>query len=149
MTRRSGGCACGAIRYQVDGEPLVCFICHCTDCQRATGGGPAYDLLFPVEAFALLKGEPRVHWTTAQSGKRVGRYFCGECGTPVFGDIESLPHARDIPVGSLDDPGIFSPTLHMWVKSAPPWHHIDPDLRQFEGNPREGRHLSARSESDR
>src|SRR5687767_9610856 len=59
----SGGCACGAIRYECTADPIMMFKCHCRDCQRVTGGGFVPGLLIPRSAFRLTKGELRYHFT--------------------------------------------------------------------------------------
>ena len=130
-----GGCACGAVRYEAAGDVIASFVCHCTDCQRATGGGPTYGMLVPADGFKLMKGKPRVYWLSGDSGKRVGRNFCPDCGSPVCTELEVAPHLREIAAGSLDERSSFRPGLHMWVSSAPPWHHIDPALPRFERHP--------------
>jgi hypothetical protein len=135
MNNLSGGCACGAVRYEAAGDAIATFVCHCADCQRACGGGPTYGMLVAAEGFRLVKGTPRVYWLSGDSGKRVGRSFCGDCGSPVFTELEVAPQLREIPVGSLDERGFFRPGLHMWVSSAPQWHHIDPALPRFEKHP--------------
>src|SRR6516165_12790099 len=59
----TGGCACGAIRYECTGEPIMMLKCHCRDCQHITGGGFAAAVLLPAEAFQLTKGELTYHFT--------------------------------------------------------------------------------------
>ena len=57
----TGGCVCGAIRYECTAEPIMTFKCHCHDCQRVTGGGFVAGLLVPASAFRLTKGQLRYH----------------------------------------------------------------------------------------
>jgi hypothetical protein len=124
----NGGCACGAIRYEAIGEPVVAFACHCTDCQRANGGGPAHEVIMPTAGFRLMRGFPRVNWIQAESGNQLGRSFCGACGTPVFVELKNRPELRAINAGSLDDPSQFAPAMHIWTRSALPWHQINATL---------------------
>ncbi len=67
----SGGCACGAIRYECSAEPLLSFNCHCRDCQRASGSAFASVLMAPREAFKVLRGAPKFHRVTGDSGNPV------------------------------------------------------------------------------
>jgi hypothetical protein len=121
MTERTGGCACGAVRFKVTGPFMGVGVCHCTDCQKASGGGPNYVALAPKDAFEVTRGEAKIYRSKGDSGGEVGRAFCAECGSPLW----SLPpDAPFVPVklGALDDSSDLTPMLHLYVSSAPPWH---------------------------
>lgn len=136
MTKLAGGCLCGAIRYEVGGNPLVGVVCHCRDCQYASGGGPSYNLIFEARHFALKHGSPAAYVSVADSGTPVSRLYCADCGTPLF--AQNAKHETthvSVRVGSLDDPKAFKAAGHIWTKSAPPWHPIDPNLPSAPGNP--------------
>lgn len=62
----TGGCACGAIRYEVTAEPIVTFNCHCRDCQKTTGGGYTPVFYVPVNAFKITRGTPKYFGTTSE-----------------------------------------------------------------------------------
>ena len=81
----TGGCVCGAIRYECTAEPIMTFKCHCHDCQRVTGGGFVAGLLVPASAFRLTKGQLRYHFTPSAAGGRHKRGFCAECGSRLTG----------------------------------------------------------------
>jgi hypothetical protein len=74
----SGGCACGAIRYECNAEPIVMFNCHCRDWQRATGGPFSAVVYVPAKAFKITKGSPRYYKTSSEGGGRNLRGFCPE-----------------------------------------------------------------------
>lgn len=131
----TGGCLCGAIRYEVSADPMFQAICHCRDCQYVSGGAPANVILTPAAAITLTKGQTRVYWMEAESGARIGREFCENCGTPLFSELESQPQMKVIKVGGLDDPSAFAPALHIWTGSAQPWHRLNPDLPKFPKGP--------------
>ena len=98
-TTYRGGCACGAIRYEIAAEPLFGGQCQCHDCQHETGSGHSSFLAFPADAVKLT-GEPRYYEATADSGNLVGRGgFCGACGSSVISAHERHA-ARD-----AHDPG--------------------------------------------
>jgi hypothetical protein len=127
--RFSGGCACGAIRYSFEGEPLVALNCHCRDCQRESGSAYVPVLIVPFKGWKLERGKPRHFSVPADSGELATRNFCGDCGSPLFG----LPATREsdivtIRAGSLDDPSLFRPTRDIYVSSAQPWDVMDPGL---------------------
>ncbi|MDC0707538.1 GFA family protein [Stigmatella sp. ncwal1] len=135
MNAFKGGCQCGAIRFEVNSDPVAAGACYCRDCQYASGGGPAYAISLPRAGVTLTQGTPRVYWSAANSGARVARHFCGDCGTPLFAENAAYPEVFSIKAGSLDDPSRFVLGGSIWVSSAQPWHLIDPHAVRFDKNP--------------
>jgi len=123
-----GGCACGAIRYSYEGEPLFAMNCHCRDCQRETGSAYAAVLGVPAATFKVIQGSPKFFGVTADSGNTTRRGFCADCGSPVFGLPGVSADMVTIRAGSLDDPSGYRPTLDVYVSRAQPWDHMNPDL---------------------
>ena len=121
----TGGCECGAIRYQFTGEPLASLNCHCRDCQRETGGAFAPILIVAAATFTITCGAPRHFDVIADNGRPARRAFCADCGSALFGPG---PDAVNIRAGSLDDPGMFRPRMDIYTASAQPWDLMDPDL---------------------
>lgn len=137
----SGGCACGAIRYECTAEPMVMLQCHCRDCQRVTGGACVYVVVVPTQAFKLTRGTPRYHFTESEAIGIHRRGFCADCGSPVTG-AENRDGTRGIvgiTAASLDDPSEFRSQLHAWVSDAQPWDQMDPALPKFEKYPPSGK----------
>ena len=133
----TGGCLCGQIRYEVNSDTFIAVSCHCRDCQYVSGGEPAVVVAVPSDTVRTLKGHARVFSTTAESGGRVYRSFCADCGTPLFAGSEGHPETIGVKIGSFDDPSGFTPAYYVWVSSAQPWHHIDPTKLAFQKNPRQ------------
>ena len=101
----TGGCACGAIRYEINAEPIVMFNCHCRDCQRVSGGGFAAAVLVPVESFRLTRGQTRYHFTSSIARGKHKRGFCTDCASRVTGgEFEEQSQFVGILAGTLDDP---------------------------------------------
>ena len=87
----TGGCACGAIRYEIPGEPLVESDCQCRDCQRKSGTGHGSYLTFAGRRSVKLTGEAK-HWDiVADSGNVKTRAFCPTCGSPVYLTFAAMP----------------------------------------------------------
>ncbi|MFI5002742.1 MAG: GFA family protein [Reyranellales bacterium] len=128
---RSGGCRCGAIRYEVRGAPVAGVACHCRDCQYVSGGAENVSMVFQRAGFLLKAGEPRIYKATPASG---GTFFCPICGVQVFSQPNSRPDLIAIKVGSLDDRSDFRVQADIWMKSAPPWHRPYEGARQIDGN---------------
>jgi hypothetical protein len=123
-----GGCACGAIRYRAEGEPLFSMNCHCRDCQRETGSAYAAVLAVPGAAFKVVQGSPKYFDLTADSGQTTRRCFCGDCGSPLFGRPGLGGDMVTIRAGSLDDPSAFRPSQDIYTASAQPWDYMNPKL---------------------
>jgi hypothetical protein len=133
----TGGCVCGAVRYECGAAPLLMFKCHCRDCQHVTGGAFVPGLLIPAAAFRLTKGELRYHFTPSLSGGRHKRGFCAECGSRITGgenETEARPFVG-VTAGSLDDPSWFKPQMDFFVCDVQPWDAMDPALPKFKHYP--------------
>ena len=123
----SGGCACGAVRYEVSGKPGFSFFCHCDRCQKATGTGHAPGMKVERENLTYV-GDLASYEVEADSGFAASHQFCPKCGSPVFSSTKRFPEGISVYVGSLDDPSIFDPTHVLCANSVQPWDHVDPDL---------------------
>jgi hypothetical protein len=118
-----GGCRCGAVRYEVRGEPLKVGLCHCSDCRRETGSTFLYYADWPVERFSV----------TGTYATFEGRSFCPQCGAPLFHLDET---GAEIVLGSLDQvPAAFVPTREGWIKRREPWLIPVAGAGQFEQDP--------------
>ena len=135
MTTTTGGCLCGAVRYDVSTDPVIKFACHCRACQHATGGSPTLGFITPTAGVTITQGEPTIYWSAGESGSKVGRGFCGTCGAPLFSKLEANPDMMVIKVGSLDDPSAFQVQVDMWMDAAQPWHRPHEGAMGFPGNP--------------
>jgi len=76
----TGSCMCGAIKYEYSGEPAVTALCHCTDCQKWTGGAFTSNAVVPRTAFKVTKGKPASWDGVGESGKVNKHFFCSTCG---------------------------------------------------------------------
>jgi hypothetical protein len=136
-TSFSGGCACGAIRYECSADPAMSFHCHCRDCQRASGSAYYPAVVVPTTAVTLTAGSPKYNSMKADSGTTKHYGFCPDCGSPVLATIDEHPDIRVIAAGSLDNPSWFKPTMDFFTSSAQPWDYMNPALQQFETEPAE------------
>lgn len=123
---------CGNVRYEVVGEPEASSICHCVSCRKSAGAQSVAWVVFPCENFALVSGSPVIY----RSSARVGRTFCGECGTTLTYQHDGGPDSIDVAAASLDLPDAFPPTRHVWLEDKLEWVTLDDKLRRFErGSP--------------
>ncbi|RAH77930.1 hypothetical protein BO86DRAFT_412728 [Aspergillus japonicus CBS 114.51] len=102
-----GSCFCTAIRLECTSPPLTTGLCHCHDCRKLTGSAYSHSVLVPTPAVRVVAGTPKAVAKTAESGNAVRNYFCGDCGSPLYGH-KINPDGRPAEVtvvraGVLDD----------------------------------------------
>jgi len=121
----TGGCLCGKIRYTVSQPVQNVIVCHCTNCQKASGTGASHNTVVPTSAVTFTSGEPKFFADTAKSGNTLYRYFCGDCGSPIYSQRAKVPEMMVLKVGSLDDTDAMKLIMNIWTNSARPWVHIE------------------------
>jgi hypothetical protein len=126
----TGGCMCGAVRYELQSEPFDCGYCHCRTCQLNSGA--------PVMAFASVANGD---WLVTQGSDRIRRrrsssfaerLFCGACGTPLAIDYDIQPETFDFSVATLDDPDAIAPEFHIFWASKLSWFQPADDLPKHD-----------------
>lgn len=129
----TGGCLCGALRYEAVGEPTFAGFCFCPDCRKASGGGSVGFMGFPASAVSF-SGEARQYRSQALRGVAT-RNFCRVCGGLVFGGVVGEDASHTLYAGSLDDPSRFHPTMAIFNRDRPAWAALPPGLTVFETMP--------------
>ena len=116
----TGGCACGAVRYQgvtIEAEP---FRCYCRDCQRVTGTG--HSEMMPLDRASLqVEGTLQEFQMTGGSGNPTWGSFCPTCGSPISRRSARMSDRVYVHAGSLDDPAVYEPAMNIYTDSATPW----------------------------
>lgn len=131
----TGGCACGAIRYEIPGEPMVMADCQCRDCQRKSGTGHGSYLTFPGRKSVKLTGDAR-HWdVVGDSGNVKTHAFCPICGSPVYLTFAAMPDLFTVHAASLDNPGRYKPQMVFYGVRGHAWDHVDRALPKFDRMP--------------
>lgn len=128
----TGGCLCGKIRFRIAAPPIAMRLCWCRVCQYFAAGNASVNVVFPSDALTI-DGEPRDYSSVADSGTRMHRRFCPECGTHLFSEAESRPHLVIVRNGVLDDRALLKPGATIWTDSAPEWAWIDETLPRHAG----------------
>ena len=135
MSLETGGCLCGAVRYEFDRDKVITVgHCHCTDCQKSTGSGKATILFLPVDALQM-KGEFKTYTVVGTDASHVNRGFCPNCGCPIISFVDEQPDVKFIKAGSLDDPSWVKPEASYWSESAYEWAPVDPTIPSTPANP--------------
>ncbi|MCJ8170488.1 GFA family protein [Atopomonas sediminilitoris] len=124
MALLTGGCHCGALRYQLDAPLDDCAHCHCSDCRKTSGGIVTTWLTVPAHSFTWLTGAPACY----QSSPSCTRHFCAQCGCLISLATGKAPEALDVTVASLDEPEQAPAHRHVWASSHLNWLYLDPQL---------------------
>ena len=128
----SGQCHCGAIRYQLSGEPNHVAICHCSDCRRSAGAPMVSWAMFPEAALTVTQGQPK----TINSSGTAMRSFCGDCGSGLFyRNAVALPGIVDVQSATLDDPDALPPGVQIQTAERLRWMTHLHELPAFERYP--------------
>ena len=127
MSHASGGCHCGAVRYQVNGPLRDVVNCHCSECQRLNGNFGSHSKA-RREHINLLE-DRGLNWYAISDGARRG--FCQNCGASLFWEAVDQPWTGII-VGSLDDSSAMKTLGHIFVSEKADYYQISDGLPQFE-----------------
>lgn len=127
MSKTTGHCLCGAIRYEYVGEPVIVAHCHCESCRRHTASPVATFVIVRAAGLRYTAGEP----VTFASSPSVTRSFCGRCGSPIAYRTERRPDMVDLYAGTLSDPTTVAVNCHVHAAEQLPWFEILDDLPRF------------------
>lgn len=129
----TGGCLCGAVRYELTADPQMSLNCHCKNCQRQAGS--AFSVIIGVpEGSVEVTGEVKTYVDHGDSGGRVQRQFCPNCGSPLFSLVDSAPGMVWVKAGTLDDTSSLNPAMNIFAKSKQAWLELG-DILSFETLP--------------
>ena len=130
-----GGCVCGAVRYRLSAPPLSLYACHCTDCQRLSGGMASMSMPVMADDLTMLSGELTDYAKPSASGRVVGILFCGTCGTRIMHVPAHSPGMLNLKPGTLDDTSWVAPVAHVWTASRPAGGIVPDGVLAFPGQP--------------
>jgi hypothetical protein len=133
----TGGCVCGAVRYECTAKPeeIQMLKCHCRDCQQISGGPYTPVVYVPVRTFRVTKGTIKHFNTASEARGQHQRGFCADCGSRMTGGEYKGSDGIGLTASSLEDPSWFKPVVDMWVADAQPWDLMDAALPKFPKYP--------------
>jgi len=117
-----GSCLCGTVKYEVRGEPLGMYYCHCETCRKATGTSFATNIAVATDAFVITSGRQLLK--PYESSPKKFRYFCSACGSPIYSQAEASSQMISLRCGTLDEDPKLRPTVHFYAASKAPWFEI-------------------------
>lgn len=127
----TGRCSCGKVHYELTSAPMFTHCCHCLDCQRQTGS--AFVLNGMIETDRLkVRGEVIETSLPTDSGRPHLVYRCPDCLTALWSDYGARGYLRFVRIGTLDDPSLVSPDVHIFTRSKQPWLQLPADVPAFE-----------------
>ena len=130
----TGGCLCGAVRYEADGPPAYAGYCCCADCRKASGSGFVGFMGYPATA-VRFSGRTRTFTCKSAAGGDAVRNSCPVCASLVFGGVVGEDDEHTLYAGSLDDPSRFQPTIALFNRDRPAWVVLPDGLTLFETMP--------------
>jgi hypothetical protein len=117
----TGRCLCGSITYEISADPIMAGVCHCKNCQRQAGSAFSTIYGIPKAAFEM-KGTAKLYQDSdTDSGNTVQRYFCENCGSPIYSAISSQPETLFLKTGTLDNTDGFSPQFQVFCETKQDW----------------------------
>jgi hypothetical protein len=129
----TGGCYCGQVRYEADGEPALRGQCFCRECQYISGGDSVLVMGMPEAGYRITKGAPK-GFRRSDIPKPVTREFCPNCGTHLT--TRAMPGLVMLKVGTLDDPKLFEgPQMAIYTCDKQPYHHVTSGIPTFDKLP--------------
>ena len=130
----TGGCQCGAVRYELSDEPLEIYVCHCRECQKQSASAFGISVIVRSDAFTLKQGRLGTWRRPAASGKILECMFCVACGTRIR-HANANGEAISIKGGSLDQPVDLASAFHIWTSRKLPDVVIPAGARQWPEEP--------------
>ena len=118
----AGGCACRAVRYRMISAPIIVHACHCSYCQRETGSAFVLNAVIESERVVFDAAEPERVDTPSHSGKGQQIFRCSSCRVALYSHYMQAGDAfRFLRVGTLDQPGLVPPDVHIYTSTKLPW----------------------------
>jgi hypothetical protein len=125
QTPLTGGCMCGAVRFELSAAPAYAGYCHCTRCQRRTGGAASISARVRRGSFSVVRGEELIGVFRPEQGFE--KAFCSACGSALFSRSPDDAEVIGVRMGTFDrDPGV-RPSYRQYVAYAASWEPIPDD----------------------
>lgn len=136
MHKVTGGCLCGAVRFESSAEPKMIVACHCRTCQKNTGSAFSLNVAMPADEVTVTGDTVRTYKESNEAGgPPFYRSFCSNSRSPISGRGDAYPGVLFLKAGTFDDPSWIKPSAHMWCAEKQPWVDIDEDVQKFDGSP--------------
>ena len=135
MSNTKGGCVCGSVRYEIEGEAAITAICHCKHCQKQAGTAFSIVMGVPRDNLQITEGKLKTYEDSSESGEYLYRKFCPTCGSPIMTDSGLIPDLLFIKAGTLDDASSLKPDIQIWGAHQISLGQLQIDAPKVDGNP--------------
>lgn len=135
MTTQTGQCLCGSMTYEISADPVLTATCHCTHCQKSSGSAFSINVVVPEDGFKITGNTLTDYVDQGDSGLNLHRYFCNQCGSPVYTRADAMPGVSIIKAGTLNDTSSFKPAINIWCESQMEWIKDDEKAPNFDQMP--------------
>lgn len=129
-----GSCLCGKVSFMIADQPHMTANCHCINCQKTSGAGHAFHLMFDKDHVDIT-GETKSYQWTADSGNQVTACFCPECGSSTHGMTSGFPDMITVRAAILDHSDGLTPKVSVFKKRLRDWDHLADDVPAFDAMP--------------
>lgn len=130
-----GTCLCERVQFRLVAEPLTYYACHCTDCQRRTGGAMLLAMWVHRTALEVLRGQPELKVSELRAGRERRSKVCPNCATRLWAEPADKPNLAVLRPGTLHNVKEFEPVAHLYTRSALPWVVIPKGIACYETKP--------------
>ena len=127
-----GGCFCGKVRYRLASAPMFVHCCHCRNCQSQTGSAFVINAIIETDRVDLVSGAPEITTVESGGGRPHDIYRCPDCRVALWSDYGHRAGLRFVRVGTLDDPSVLPPDVHIFTRTKQPWVRWPEDVQSFE-----------------
>ena len=127
----TGGCQCGALRYEITVTPEALYVCHCRECRKQSASAFGMSLVVPRAGFRLLQGSVKSWSRPTDSGRILNCLFCPECGSRIWHERAGGAETITVKGGSLDQPLDLDSAIHVWTSRRLPGVIIPEHAAQY------------------
>ena len=131
----TGSCQCGDVRYEIRGEPVDLYVCHCLECRRQSASAFGISLIVRVADLVVTQGAPRIWSRAADSGTQLDCSFCPTCGSRLFHAPRPATGTLSVKGGTVDGGVDLAGATHIWTSRKMPGVDVPPGVRQFPEEP--------------
>lgn len=132
---RTGGCQCGAVRYEVNGPTLRLVVCHCNECRKQSASAFGVSVFVTRDALRVTRGAPKFWSRPTDSGRVLEGAFCPDCGSRLWHQRADGTGDVSVKAGSLDEPVDLSGAVHIWTSRKLKGVLIPPEAKRYEFGP--------------
>jgi len=127
----SASCGCGAVTLRLGREIYTVFNCHCQDCRRHNASAYSSYVVSNLDGFNILTGS---EFIASYQKPPSTKYFCSQCGTPLYNCIDSYPNIRLCYLGTLENCEEYTPRMNVWCQNQLAWVTGIGDLKNYPKN---------------